>query len=113
MNLVQNSVTLIGYLGQNPEKRDTKNGLPMATFSIATKETYTKEGEKITKTQWHKCVSYGKTSELILQYTKKGSHVAVMGQITYNNYTDKEGKERNSTNIKVTGINFLDSKKEG
>ena len=110
MNLVQNSVTLIGHLGQNPEKKDTKNGMAMTTFSLATNETYTKEGEKITKTQWHKCVSFGKTAEIILQYTKKGSHVAVMGQISYNNFKDKEGKEHKNTDIKVNSINFLDPK---
>ena len=72
MNQVQNSVTLIGNLGNAPEMIKTKSDSAMVKFSIATNESYTKNGEKIESTQWHNCVTFGKRGETLHQYAKKG-----------------------------------------
>lgn len=110
MNQVQNSVTLIGNLGQAPEKFDTTNGSFFTKFSLATNEFYMKDGEKIQTTQWHRCITFGKKAEAIHKYAKKGGKLAVQGKITYRNYTDKDGKTRLATNIEVNDFQLLDRK---
>lgn len=110
MNQVQNSVTLIGNLGNAPEMINTKSDSAMVKFSIATNESYTKNGEKIKSTQWHRCITFGKRGETLHKYAKKGSKIAVQGKIMYRNYTDKDGNARTSTNIEVSDFTFLDKK---
>jgi len=112
MNSVQNTVTLIGNLGNAPEKFDTKNDSTMVRFSIATNESYIKNGEKIQSTQWHNCITFGKRGEILHKFAKKGSKLAVQGKIQYRNYTDKEGKSRMSTNIQVSDFTFLGRRSE-
>lgn len=107
MNSVQNSVTLIGNLGNAPEKINTKNDSTMVKFSLATNESYVKNGKKVMRTQWHNCITFGKRGETLHQFATKGSKIAVQGKIEYRNYTDKEGKTRTSTNIQVSDFSFL------
>lgn len=112
MNQVQNSVTLIGNLGQDPEKKGSKQNA-ITSFSLATNESYNnKDGEKVTVTQWHRCVAFGKKAETLVQYAKKGSKLAVQGKIKYNRYTDKDGIERLSIDIVVNDFALLDQKPE-
>lgn len=112
MNQVQNSVTLIGHIGQDPKSIKTKSDRTMTTFSLATNESYTKDGKKVTTTQWHNCQCFGKLGDTLVKYTKKGSQMAVMGKIIYNKYTDKNGIARVATNIEVNDFFFLDKKEE-
>ena len=111
MNTLRNKVQLIGNLGQNPEVKELENGKKMAKFSIATNETYrNKAGEKVTDTQWHNLVAWGKNAEIIEKYLKKGSEVAIEGKLLNRNYTDKEGVKRYSTEIHVNELLMLGSK---
>lgn len=112
MNQVQNSVTLIGNLGKDPQSMTTQNdGTAVVSFSLATNESYNnKKGEKVNTTQWHRCVVFGKKAEVIKQYAQKGSKIAVQGSLRYTRYTDKEGVERYSVDITVNDFAFLDSK---
>ncbi len=116
MNLIQNSVTLIGYIGKDAEMLKTNTGNSMVRFSLATNESYMKDGHKVTQTDWHNCVAYGKKSEFLQKYAKKGCKMAVIGKLKYNNYTDKKGIERIAVNIVVNdfsplGKNNLEQKK--
>ena len=110
MNSVQNAVTLIGNLGDAPKIINTKNDTMMVSFSLATNESYMKNGEKIQNTQWHNCITFGKRGEALHKYAKKGSKIAVQGKIQYKNYTDKNGNARTATNIQVSDFTFLDTK---
>lgn len=107
MNKVQNSVTLIGNIGKDAEMIKTSNGNPMAKFSMATNETYMKDGTKVTITQWHNCVSFGKKSEVLQKYAKKGIKIAIQGKLKYNNYTDKNGISRTAVNIEINDFSLL------
>jgi single-strand DNA-binding protein len=112
MNQVQNSVTLIGNLGKDPVKKGSKQN-SVTSFSLATNESYNnKDGEKVTTTQWHRCVAFGKKAETLVQYAKKGSKLAVQGKIKYDRYTDKDGIERLSIDIVVNDFVLLDQKPE-
>ena len=110
MNQLQNSVTLIGNLGQDPTKLNTQNSDTSAVaFSIATTDSYSsKNGEKVSSTQWHRCVIFGKKAEVVNQYARKGNRVAVQGQLRYNKFTGKDGVERVSVDIIVNDFMLLE-----
>ncbi|MFI5164085.1 MAG: single-stranded DNA-binding protein [Bacteroidia bacterium] len=111
MNNLRNKVQLIGNLGQNPEVKELNGGKKVAKFSLATNETYrNKAGEKVTDTQWHNLVAWGKTADIIEKYLKKGSEVAVEGKLLNRNYTDKEGVKRYVTEIQVSDLLMLGGK---
>ena len=111
MNTLRNKVQLIGNLGQNPEVKDLNEGKKVAKFSLATNETYrNKAGEKVTDTQWHNLVAWGKQAEIIEKYLKKGSEVAIEGKLINRNYTDKEGVKRYVTEIQVNELLMLGGK---
>ena len=112
MNTLRNKVQLIGNLGQNPEVKELNGGKKVAKFSLATNETYrNKEGEKVTDTQWHNLVAWGKTADIIEKYLKEGSEIAVEGKLLNRNYTDKEGVKRYVTEIQVSDLLMLGGKK--
>ena len=78
---MRNRVQLIGNLGQNPEVKEIANGKAMAKFSMATNESYRNaKGEKVTDTEWHNIVAFGKLADIIGKYLKKGNEVAVEGR---------------------------------
>jgi single-strand DNA-binding protein len=105
MYALKNKVQLIGNLGGNPEIKSLDGGKKMAKFSIATNESYRNaNGEKITETQWHNLVAWGRVAEIIEKYLIKGSEVAVEGKLTYRTYNDKEGNKKYLTEIHVNEL---------
>jgi len=112
MYALKNKVQLIGNLGNNPEIRTIENGKKMARFSVATNETYrTAKGEKVTETQWHNLVAWGKVAEIAEQFLFKGSEVAIEGKLVNRNYTDKDGVKRYVTEVQVNEVLMLGEKK--
>ena len=106
-----NKVILIGRLGQDPESRFSADGTQVANFSLATSEVWKdKLGEKQEKTEWHRCVAWRKTAELIVQYTQKGSMLYVEGKLQTRSWDDKDGVKRYTTEIVINTIEFLSSK---
>jgi len=98
-------------LGNNPEIKTLDGGKKMAKFSIATNESYrSANGEKITETQWHSLVAWGKLAEIIEKYISKGSEVAVQGKLTYRTYNDKDGNKKYFTEIQVNELLMLGEK---
>ena len=112
MYALKNKVQLIGNLGNNPEIRTMEGGKKMARFSVATNETYrTAKGEKVTETQWHNLIAWGKVAEIAEQFLSKGSEVAIEGKLVNRNYTDKDGNKRYVTEIQVNEVLMLGDKK--
>jgi single-strand DNA-binding protein len=110
MYALRNKVQLIGKLGQNPEIKTLDGGKKLAKFSIYTSETYRNAtGEKITDTQWHNLVAWGKLAEILEKYVSKGSELAVEGKLTYNRY-EKDGVKRYFTEIHVNELLLLGDK---
>jgi single-strand DNA-binding protein len=100
MNTLRNKVQLIGNLGNDPEIINLESGKTLAKFSIATNESYKNaKGEKVTDTQWHNVVAWGKTAEIIEKYVSKGKEVAVEGKLTSRSYETKEGEKRYVTEV--------------
>ena len=72
----------------------------MAKFSIATNESYkNNKGERVTDTQWHNVVAWGKTAEIIESFVTKGKEVAIEGKLTTRSWEDKEGQKRYTTEV--------------
>ena len=100
MNTLRNKVQLIGNLGNDPEVITLESGKKLAKFAIATNESYkNSNGEKITDTQWHNIVTWGKTADIIEKYVAKGKEVAIEGKLTSRSYETKEGEKRYITEI--------------
>jgi single-strand DNA-binding protein len=109
-----NKVILIGNLGRDPEVRYMPSGDAVANISIATTETWKdKNGEKQEKTEWHRVAMFGKTAEIAGEYLKKGSQVYIEGRLETRKWTDKEGQERSTTEIRADRMQMLGSRSGG
>ena len=112
MKTLRNKVQLIGNLGADPEVKELTDGKTVAKLSLATTDTYKKaSGEKITETQWHNLVAWGKTAEIVGKYLKKGSRVAIEGRLVNRTYEDKKGIKRYVTEIVINDLLMLGDKK--
>ena len=113
MNVLRNSVRLIGHLGDNPKMRKLDSEKSVANFSLATNENYRDhDGNKKSETTWHKLVAWGKQAEVAEKYLKKGTEVAVEGKLTNRSYEDKNGETHFVSEIVVNEILVLDKKSE-
>lgn len=106
---ISNKVQLIGFLGAEPETKNLESGKKVTRFSLATNESYKNaNGEKVTDTQWHNIVAWGKVAELAETLLKKGSHLAIEGKLTSRSYTDVNGNGRAITEIQLNEFLLLD-----
>jgi len=108
MNALRNKVQLIGNTGNDPEIINLESGKKLAKLTIATNESYKNDkGEKVTDTQWHNVVAWGKTAEIIEKYVTKGKEVAVEGKLTHRSYEDKNGEKRYITEVLAAELLLL------
>ncbi len=108
MNSLRNKVQLIGNLGNDPEIINLESGKTLAKFSVATNESYKNaSGEKVTDTQWHNVVAWGKTAQIIEKYVTKGKEVAIEGKLTSRSYETKEGEKRYVTEVVCSELLML------
>lgn len=108
MYALRNKVQLIGHIGNNPEIRTSEGGKKWTRLSIATNETYRNaQGVKVTDTQWHNLVAFGKVSEIIEKYVVKGSEIAVEGKLVNRSYVDKDGVKKYITEVQVSEVLLL------
>lgn len=111
MFALKNKVQLIGHLGNQPDIRTTESGKKLARFSVATNEVYRNaKGEKVTETQWHSLVAWGKVADIAEKFMNKGSEVAIEGKLINRSYTDKEGIKKYITEVQVNEVLLLGSK---
>jgi single-strand DNA-binding protein len=97
-----NKVILVGNVGRDPEVRRLNSGEPVASFSVATSETWRDKasGERKERTEWHNVVIFNENlAKIAEQYLKKGSKVYLEGQLQTRKYTDKNGAERQTTEV--------------
>src|ERR1700736_6866852 len=106
--MYQNKVTLIGFLGSNPEARTNNPGLSVTPLPLATKSSYKKDGKYISNTEWHRCVVFGKLSEFA-GTLKKGAHIQVEGELRSREYDSKKTDSKQRVwEIRVASILKLD-----
>lgn len=103
-----NKVLLMGRLGADPELRYTADGTPVATFRMATSESYKdKSGTKQEKTEWHTVVAWRKLAEITGEYLKKGRLVYVEGKIQSREYEGRDGVKRRVYEIVASDMKML------
>ena len=104
-----NKVELLGNLGQDAEIRTTTNGTTVASFSLATTESYKNtNGDWVDNTTWHNVVLY-KPSEHVQKNLKKGSKLFVEGKISKRDYDNKDGNKVYVTEVIARDIILLDN----
>ena len=107
-----NKVMIIGRLGRDPELRYTQTGAPICSLSVATDESYQdRDGNKVERTEWHRVNVFQRAAENCANYLVKGSLVFVEGSLQTRKWTDQQGVERYTTEIKAQRVQFLDSKR--
>lgn len=106
-----NKVILVGNLGQDPELKHLDQNTAVATLNIATSETYrTKEGERVSKTEWHRVALWRGLAEVAGKYLKKGSQVYIEGKLRTRSWDDQEGKKHYITEVVGDEMRMLDRK---
>ena len=111
MKNLRNRVQLIGNVGKEPQVRSFESGKTMASFSMATTETYLDQnGKRVNDTQWHQIIAWGKTANFIESYLDKGNRIAVDGKLVHRSYNDKEGATKYITEVVVNEIMLLTAK---
>ena len=107
-----NKVVLVGHLGGDPETRFTPSGAAVANFNVATNESWKdSNGELQDKTEWHRCVMFGKSAELAGELLKKGQLVYTEGKLQ-RNWEDKDGIKRYTTEVVCDMFTMLGRKME-
>jgi single-strand DNA-binding protein len=109
-----NKVMLIGNLGKDPEIRYTPEGSAVATFSLATSETWTdKSGNRQEHTEWHTIVAWSKLADLAKRYLAKGRQVYIEGKIRSRDWNDRDGNKRRTTEVIANQMVLLGSRPQG
>ena len=95
-----NKVILVGNLGGDPELRSTPGGTSVASFTLATNESWNdKDGARQERTEWHRIVAWGRLAEICGQYLRKGRQVYIEGRLQTRSWEDKQGNQRKTTEI--------------
>jgi single-strand DNA-binding protein len=103
-----NKITIVGYLGRDPELRYTPQGTALCKLSIATSERRKNAvGELEEHTTWFRVTVWGRQAELADEYLSKGRQVYIEGRLRLEEYTDREGNPRISPEVNATDMQFL------
>ncbi|MCI0660197.1 MAG: single-stranded DNA-binding protein [Acidobacteria bacterium] len=106
-----NKITIVGYLGRDPEIKYTPQGTAVCNFSIATTEKRKdRTGEAQDVTTWFRVTLWGRQAEVANQYLSKGKQVFVEGRLRQEEYTDRDGNRRTALEVNGTDIHFLGTK---
>lgn len=109
-----NKAIVVGYLGRDPELKETAGGQKVCRLNVATTRVWNNKNtnEKVEETEWHRISVWGKQAESCQQYLAKGRMVYVEGRLRTSSY-EKEGQTRYSTEIIADTVQFLSSKDSG
>lgn len=110
-----NRVILLGNVGKDPEIKSTAGGTLVASFSLATADRQKDaQGNWQDRAEWHSCVAFKRTAEIIRDYVKKGSKLYIEGKLQTRSWDDKkDGQKRYKTEIVVFDISLLSARQEG
>jgi single-strand DNA-binding protein len=105
-----NKVILVGHLGKDPEVRHLEGGVTVASFPLATSETFTKDGRKIEQTEWHNIVMWRGLADIASKYLQKGKLVYIEGKLRTRSFEDKEGHKKYTTEVVAENFTMLGRK---
>ena len=108
-----NKVILAGRLTADPELRQTAQGIPVTSFTIAVNRAYSRSSDAQQTADFINCVAWRASAEFITKYFRKGSSICVCGSLQSRSWTDAQtGQKRYGTDVVVDEVNFVDSKSE-
>ncbi len=107
-----NKVILVGNVGKDPEVKYFDDNVSVCNFSLATSETYTKNNEKVTQTEWHNIVLWRGLAKVAEDYVKKGMQLYIEGTLRTRSWDDKDGNKRYTTEIMATNMQMLGRKSD-
>lgn len=99
----------MGRLGADPDVRYTQNQAPVATLSVATTDSWSKDGQRREQTEWHRVVVWNRQAENCAKYLSKGRAVFVEGKLQTRSWEDKAGQKRYTTEILANSVQFIGS----
>jgi len=105
-----NKVILVGHLGKDPDVRYLDGGVSVASFPLATSETFNKEGRKVEQTEWHNIVMWRGLADVATKYLQKGKLVYIEGKLRTRTFDDKEGNKKYTTEIIAENFTLLGRK---
>jgi len=105
-----NLAIVSGNLGRDPELRYTNSNTAVCNFTLASNETYMKDGQKVTTTEWHRVTVWGTRAEACAKYLESGRSVLVTGKLKTSKYT-KDGVDHWSTEIEARTVEFGNDRK--
>ncbi len=102
-----NKVILVGHLGKDPEVRHLDGGVTVASFPLATSETYNKDGKRIEQTEWHNIVLWRGLAEVASKYLQKGKLVYIEGKLRTRSFEDREKVKKYVTEVVAENFTIL------
>ncbi len=105
-----NKVILIGHLGKNPDIRYLEGGVSVASFPLATSETFNKDGRKVEQTEWHNIVMWRGLADVAAKFLQKGKLVYIEGKLRTRSFEDKEGHKKYTTEVVAENFTMLGRK---
>lgn len=107
-----NKVILVGHLGKDPEVRHLEGNVSVASFPLATSESYNKEGRKIEQTEWHNIVMWRGLADVAAKYLQKGKLVYIEGKLRTRSFEDKGGVKKYTTEVVAESFTMLGRKSD-
>ncbi len=108
-----NRIILVGNLGRDPELRYTAQGTPVCTFTMATNDRRKdRNGEMQDQTTWFRVTLWNRQAETASQYLHKGKPVYIEGRLRVEEFTDREGRQRQSLEVTATDMQFIGSRQD-
>jgi single-strand DNA-binding protein len=105
-----NKVILVGHLGKNPDIRYLDGGVSVASFPLATSETFNKDGRKVEQTEWHNIVMWRGLADVAAKFLQKGKLVYIEGKLRTRSFEDKEGNKKYTTEVVAENFTILGRK---
>ena len=110
---MKNTVTLVGFVGNTPEVRETQSGTSIISVSLATTRSYKDaEGNRQSETEWHRITCFNGVGKSVAEHVAKGAMIMVTGRVHYSRWTDSEGQARYGCEIVAEQVDFLAKAKE-
>lgn len=101
------NINIVGYVGREPEMRYTPNGTAVTNFSVATTERRKVKGESQDITTWFRVSLFGQQAETAAKFVKKGDQIGIVGTLSQQEYTDRDGAVRTSLEVRTSQLHLM------